>query len=57
MQEHAQEPAAKEEKNEENVNIRKLRCGTTNVTLVEHFSARQTYSDIIRAALRREFAD
>ena len=33
-----------------------LKSGHTTVKVVEHFEGDNTYSDIIKAALRREFA-
>ena len=41
---------------DENVRVRYVKIGNTTVQLVEHFSGNQTYSDIIRDALRREFS-
>jgi len=41
---------------DENACIRYVKIGNTTVQLVEHFSGAQTYSDIIRDALRREFS-
>ena len=41
---------------DENAHIRYVKIGNTTVQLVEHFSGTQTYSDIIRDALRREFS-
>jgi len=33
-----------------------IQSGNTTVKVVEHFEGDSTYSDIIKAALRREFA-
>ena len=41
---------------DENTCIRYVKIGNTTVQLVEHFSGTQTYSDVIRDALRREFS-
>ena len=41
---------------DETVRVRYVKIGNTTVQLVEHFSGNQTYSDIIRDALRREFS-
>ena len=46
-----------DDKNNESTNTLYIKSGQTNVKIVEHFSGNQTYDDIIKAALRREFAD
>ena len=34
-----------------------IKSGNTTVEVVTHFSSERTYKDIIKAALRREFAE
>lgn len=48
---------SQEVKIKENTNTLYIKSGQTNVKIVEHFSGDQTYEDIIKAALRREFSD
>ena len=41
----------------ENMNTFYIKSGTTTVKVVEYFTGGQSYSDIIKTALRREFTE
>jgi hypothetical protein len=34
-----------------------IKSGHTSIKIVEHFVGNQTYEDVIKAALRREFSE
>ena len=46
-----------EKEDDKNTNTLYIKSGTTSVKVVEHFSGDQTYTDIIKTALRREFSE
>ena len=43
--------------NEESTNTLYIISDKGNIKVVEHFTGKQTYEDIIKAALRREFSE
>ena len=41
----------------ENINVQYIKSGNTTVEVVSYFPSKRTYDDVIRDALRREFAE